>query len=221
MVWQRNRYGQICYPAFVPFNPRSPAQTGVRGVFATVSARWRTLTQEQRDLWIAVASTMKTKPRLDQCGVLPGFNLFIKVNVPLANRGLAQVDLPPEGSRKNAECRKTPTSNLEQPSSNNQRVHSGPPLDVGFSMSDLGCYRGSRGGKSPLRYRSCSRVPPYLHRSSTLGGRPGHRCPQKRLRFPCRSQPPRCRGAPALPSGLACQNLQVSVGDGPCKACSL
>jgi len=25
MVWQRNRYGQICYPAFIPANPRTPA----------------------------------------------------------------------------------------------------------------------------------------------------------------------------------------------------
>src|ERR1035437_344714 len=108
LVWQRDRYGQICYAAFVPFNPRSPAQVGVRSSFAAVSARWRRLTQEQRDVWIAVASTMKSKPRLSQCGVLPGFNLFIKVNVPLANQGKPQVDLPTEGRRKNEECRKMP-----------------------------------------------------------------------------------------------------------------
>ena len=37
-----------------------------------------------------------------QCGPLTGFLLFVKVNVPLANRGIAQVDLPPgygSGSR--------------------------------------------------------------------------------------------------------------------------
>jgi hypothetical protein len=189
-VWQRNRYCQYSYPAFVPFNPRSPAQTAVRGVFRAVSARWRTLTQEQRDVWIAVASTMKTKPRLDQCGVMPGFNLFIRVNVGLANRGLAQVDLPTEDQRKQVECRKTPTSNTEQPPSNNQRRHFGPLLDVGCSMSDVGCSRGLRGGKTFLRYRSCPIVPPYQHHSSTLEGRGGvQRCFKKRIRFPCRSQP--------------------------------
>ena len=47
-VWQSNRYGQYSYPAFVPFNPRTPAQVAVRGVFGGVSARWRTLTEEQR-----------------------------------------------------------------------------------------------------------------------------------------------------------------------------
>src|SRR5664280_2902686 len=95
VVWQRNRYGQVCYPAFIPFNPRTTAQRAVRGHFGAVSARWRTLTEEQRQIWCAVARTKKSRPRLAQCGPLTGFLLFVKVNVPLANRGIAQVDLPP------------------------------------------------------------------------------------------------------------------------------
>ena len=96
MVWQRNRYGQYSYPLFIPFNPRTPAQMAVRGTFGAVSKRWRTLTEPQRLVWCAVAKTKKSKPRLLQCGPLTGFLLFVKVNVALANRGLAQVDLPPE-----------------------------------------------------------------------------------------------------------------------------
>ena len=95
-VWQRNRYGQYSYPAFVPFNPRTPAQMAVRAHFGAVSARWRTLSESQRQVWMAVASTKKTKPRLLQCGRMPGFNYFVKTNVALANRGWAQVDLPLE-----------------------------------------------------------------------------------------------------------------------------
>ena len=95
-VWQRNRYGQYSYPAFVPFNPRTAAQLAVRANFGAVSARWRTLSEAQRQVWMAVASTKKTKPRLLQCGRMPGFNYFVKTNVALANRGLAQVDLPLE-----------------------------------------------------------------------------------------------------------------------------
>ena len=95
VVWQRNRYGQICYPAFVPFNPRSPAQVAVRNSFRAVSARWRTLSQEQRDVWIAVAWTQWSKPRLSQRGRLTGCQLFVKTNVPLANQGKPQLDLPP------------------------------------------------------------------------------------------------------------------------------
>ena len=89
------RYGQICYPAFIPINPRTPAQVAVRLVFAAVSARWRTLTKEQQTRWIAVARTKKSRLRLT-CGPLTGFNYFVKVNVALANRGLPQVALPPE-----------------------------------------------------------------------------------------------------------------------------
>ena len=99
MVWQSNRYGQYCYPAFIPFNPRTPAQVAVREVFGAVSARWRTLTEEQRVVWCAVAKHKKSKPRLRQCGPLTGFLLFVKINVALANRGLPQVDLPPEASQ--------------------------------------------------------------------------------------------------------------------------
>jgi hypothetical protein len=95
-VWQRNRYCQYSYAAFVPFNPRTPAQVAVRGAFREVSVRWRALAEVQRMIWCSVARTKKSKPRLCQCGPLTGFLLFMKVNVPLANRGLAQVDLPPE-----------------------------------------------------------------------------------------------------------------------------
>jgi hypothetical protein len=99
MVWQSNRYGQYCYPAFIPYNPRTPAQVAVRGTFGAVSARWRTLAEEQRVLWGAVGKTQKSKPRLGQCGPLTGFLYFVKINAALANRGLAQVDLPPEYSQ--------------------------------------------------------------------------------------------------------------------------
>ena len=98
MVWQRARYGQICYPAFIPANPRTPAQVAVRGNFDAVSARWRTITEEQRLIWNVVAGTMKSRPRLG-CGPLTGFNLFVKINVTLANRCLPQVDLPPKCAR--------------------------------------------------------------------------------------------------------------------------
>jgi hypothetical protein len=95
-VWQRNRFCQYSYPAFSPFNPRTPAQVAVRAHFAAVSARWRTLSEAQRRVWMAVARTRKTRPRLLQCGRMPGFNYFVQVNVARVNRGLAQVDLPLE-----------------------------------------------------------------------------------------------------------------------------
>ena len=49
-------------------------------------------------IWCAVARHKKSRPRLRQCGPLSGFLYFVKINVALANRGVAQVDLPPEHS---------------------------------------------------------------------------------------------------------------------------
>ena len=171
-VWQSNRYGQYSYPAFVPFNPRTPAQVAVRGSFGAVSARWRKLTEAQRHVWCAVASTMKSKPRLQQCGPLTGFLLFVKVNVPLANRGLPQVDLPAEVKSKQEDC-----SNM-------------PPKPVPVVLERVFVSSQSTGLRAtPLRYRSNSLLPPYHHRSNTRAVRWVHRWPQKRLRLRCRSQP--------------------------------
>jgi len=116
-VWQRARYGQICYAAFTPFNPRTLAQVAVRENFSAVSARWRTLAQEQRDVWIAVARTKWSKPRLFQRGRLTGFNLFVKVNVARVNRGIPQIDLPPEHPRSSKLAVSSPccTSQFHQP----------------------------------------------------------------------------------------------------------
>ncbi len=97
-MWQSNRYGQYSYAAFVPFNPRTPAQVAVRGVFGGVSSRWRKLTEQQRVIWCAAAKRKKSRVRLRQCGPLTGFLYFVKINVALAHRGVAQVDLPPEHS---------------------------------------------------------------------------------------------------------------------------
>jgi hypothetical protein len=175
IVWQRNRFCQYSYPAFVPYNPRSSAQCAIRGAFSTVSKRWRTLTQEQRDVWIAVASTIQSKPRCDQSGALTGCQLFVKTNVALVHRGKPQVDLPTEGRSKKEEGRKSP-----------QEAVPGFLGGVFVSKRDTGM------GETPLRYRSSTIVPPYHHRSNTLGGRCTRVCPRGRLPFPCRSQPPRC-----------------------------
>jgi hypothetical protein len=197
-VWQRNRYCQYSYPAFIPFNPRSPGQVAVRGAFSAVSKRWRTLTQEQRDVWIAVGATIMSKPRLDQCGPLTGCQLFVKTNVALVNQGKPQVDLP-EGTTKQKECRKAPSKAIpgnpgpEHPASNDGPKCGRRRFEVGSSMFDVRCSQSSRGGESLLRYRACTGVPPYLHHSSTLAGRWDRRYPPTRLRLPCPTHSPRCR----------------------------
>ena len=96
-VWQRNRFGQISYPylSHIPANPNTVAQKLVRGNFGAVSKRWRTLREDQRQVWLRAAKDKKTRSRLGKRYRLGGFNYFVKVNVALANRGLAPMDLPP------------------------------------------------------------------------------------------------------------------------------
>jgi hypothetical protein len=94
-TFQRNRFGQISYPRHSPLYRNTPAQKLVRGNFGAVSARWRTLSEDQRQVWLGEARHQKTRSRLGQRFRLGGFNYFVKVNVALANRGLPQLDLPP------------------------------------------------------------------------------------------------------------------------------
>jgi hypothetical protein len=96
VVFQRSRWGgQLCYRWHAPKNPRSPAQQSIRALFGSISARWATLSEEQRQQWIKVGRTKKTRNRLG-CGPMPGYNYFVKINMMLAFRGLPQVDLPPD-----------------------------------------------------------------------------------------------------------------------------
>ena len=94
-TFQRNRFGQISYIRHSPRYTNTESQKLVRGNFGAVSARWRTLTEEQRQVWLSEARYQKTRSRLGQRFRLGGFNYFVKVNVALANRGLPQIDLPP------------------------------------------------------------------------------------------------------------------------------
>ncbi len=95
VVYQRARHGQISYPYHVPANPRTSAQKAIRSVFGAVSARWRTLTEAQRQLWCDAAKTRKTRRRLGQQWPMPGYNYFVQVNVARAHRGLPSMEVPP------------------------------------------------------------------------------------------------------------------------------
>jgi hypothetical protein len=93
-VWQKARHGLISYPAFVPFNPRSPGQVAVRDIFRYLNARWSQITEAQRALWRAAARKHRSRPRLDQSGPLTGQQLFLKINIARLYYHLGCVDEP-------------------------------------------------------------------------------------------------------------------------------
>lgn len=93
-VSQGGRYGQISRALAIPTNPRTAGQLAVRQRLAAVAARWRTLTQAQRDAWDAEGKNHQSKSRLGQSGPLTGAQLFIRLNFNLLQTGQAQVDTP-------------------------------------------------------------------------------------------------------------------------------
>jgi hypothetical protein len=94
-VTQGGRYGQISRAWVIPANPRTASQMDVRRALGNVTARWRTLTEDQRNAWRTAAKAKNTVPRLGQSGPLTGSQLFTKINCSLAALGLDQVTAPP------------------------------------------------------------------------------------------------------------------------------
>jgi len=65
-----------------PTNPQTPQQQVVRGAVTTLTARWRSITQAERDSWIAEAGGSE-----DQ-----GLNLYVRGNVSRIQWGMSVVD---------------------------------------------------------------------------------------------------------------------------------
>jgi hypothetical protein len=92
----QGRYGQFRRQLVIPKDPRTRDQVRVRLSLGRISARWNSLTEEQRGLWIAFAGSTRSRPRLGKSGRLTGQQLFVKINCTLASIGEPLVDVPPE-----------------------------------------------------------------------------------------------------------------------------
>jgi hypothetical protein len=95
VVYVNGRYGKVVRSYVQPRNPRTPWQQAHRENVRAVSARWGTLTAEQRAAWRIAAA--------DRCFVTDtgeevrrnGYNLFVSLNTRRADLDLPQFDLPP------------------------------------------------------------------------------------------------------------------------------
>ena len=95
----KTRYGQSRRPYVPARDPRTPIQLERRALLARIAARWRTLTDEQRALWIAIAREVLSRSRTGQSGALTGCQLFTKINFNLAIVREEQVTEPPARPR--------------------------------------------------------------------------------------------------------------------------
>ena len=91
-VFSKNRGGSYVRTKVTPTNPQSTAQMSVRGVFASISSRWSSLTEAQRNSFNGFVSAYA---RTDIFGDLrnpSGKSLFQRLNQNLELSGQLQID---------------------------------------------------------------------------------------------------------------------------------
>jgi hypothetical protein len=92
----------------VPRDPCTVSQQRARAAFGTASKAWSEngpLTEEQRHDWYAEGAKVECLPRLGCSGRRTGQLHFVGCNSVKKRYGLALLLNPPEGERKNQECR--------------------------------------------------------------------------------------------------------------------
>ncbi len=94
VVYLKTRHGNVARQYVPPRNPRTAEQQAHRQNVRAVSARWRTLTPEQRAAWRVAAANNEFTDEEGHRLRLNGYNFFVGLNTRRADLGLAQFDLP-------------------------------------------------------------------------------------------------------------------------------
>lgn len=96
VVYSRNQYGAYGRQKVSPVNPQTPRQTTVRARVAMLSQYWGgTLTQQQRDAWIAAGDVYTVRSVYGETQTLNGIALFQRLNLNILNAGGAIIQVPP------------------------------------------------------------------------------------------------------------------------------
>ena len=79
-TFSKNKGGLFIRAKIKGTNPQSDAQTAQRGQFSTISATWRTLTDDQRAAWEAATPYFPYQDKLGQTKNYSGAQLYSKLN---------------------------------------------------------------------------------------------------------------------------------------------
>lgn len=93
-VMSKNRYGNYIRNKVTPVNPQTSYQLEQRSNLASLSAGWRSLTQQQRESW---SNAARDQPRTDIFGdskILTGQALYVSANLNLLASGSAAIESP-------------------------------------------------------------------------------------------------------------------------------
>lgn len=95
-VFSKNRYGAYVRTKVTPSNPQTMAQSAVRGLFASITSLWSSLTDLQRKSWNDKVASFATTDVFGDLRNPTGKNLFQKLNQNLINSGQAGINIAPE-----------------------------------------------------------------------------------------------------------------------------
>jgi len=94
-VFTKVRSGPMVRIKVSPAQPRSAAQTAVRSNFTTNSKAWDTITQTQRNGWIALAASLPQKDIFGNTYYMTGLQLYQQLNRNLQTIGVAVISDAP------------------------------------------------------------------------------------------------------------------------------
>lgn len=94
-VFSRNRGGNYLRNKVTPINPSTTTQVAARNLLTSYAQAWRSLTAAQRDAWNAAVSTWATTDIFGDLKNPTGLQLYIRLNVNIANASGTALLLPP------------------------------------------------------------------------------------------------------------------------------
>lgn len=95
MVASHNAGGQYLRARTTPTNPNTTFQQDVRDGVRTLTTRWNTLTQEQRDGWKVYGSNVAITNRIGNQIAISGIAHYVRSNTPRFQAGLPIIDTAP------------------------------------------------------------------------------------------------------------------------------
>jgi len=95
VTYSRNRFGLYARAKASPVQPRTPAQNERRAQLTVLSQRWRTLPEDNRAEWRALADELTRSDTLGLTYRLTGLQAYLQVNLWRALLGIAPQDDPP------------------------------------------------------------------------------------------------------------------------------
>lgn len=97
-VFSKNRGGAYMRTKVTPVNPQSSAQTAVRSSLTFLAQSWRGLTATQRASWNGAVESFKRTDIFGDIKTPSGLNLYMRLNLNLANGNATAITTPPAPS---------------------------------------------------------------------------------------------------------------------------